>query len=80
MDAAYPSGTAAAVTLRSLHEHGDKSARQAKALGIGGLAGAGLTWFRDAAAPWIKYPNLPATWVPTGSGGAATISTRSRCR
>jgi putative OPT family oligopeptide transporter len=58
----YPSGIAAAATLRSLHEHGDKAQRQARSLGIAALIGALITWLRDAAAPWIKYPNIPATW------------------
>jgi uncharacterized oligopeptide transporter (OPT) family protein len=58
----YPSGIAAATTLRSLHEHGDKAQRQARSLALAGLIGAIITWFRDATAPWIKYPNIPATW------------------
>ncbi|HET9950286.1 MAG TPA: OPT family oligopeptide transporter [Candidatus Eisenbacteria bacterium] len=58
----FPSGIAAATTLRALHTEGSTAERQAKALGYAGLLGAGITWFRDAAAPWIKYPNIPATW------------------
>lgn len=53
----YPSGIAAANTLKSLHSHGKEAARQARALGISGLLGAATTWLRDAP------PNLiPATW------------------
>ncbi len=58
----YPSGIAAATTLRALHTEGSTAERQAKALMWSGLLGAGITWLRDATAPWIKYPNLPATW------------------
>ena len=60
---AYPSGIAAATTLRSLHEHGDKAQRQARALMLAGGLGAVITWLRDAAAPWLRYPNIPATWM-----------------
>jgi uncharacterized oligopeptide transporter (OPT) family protein len=58
----FPSGIAAAETMRALHGHAGKAARQAKALlGATGL-GAVTAWLRDASAPWIPYPNLPATW------------------
>ena len=36
----FPSGIAAAETLRALHSHGDKAARAAKALGIAGVLAA----------------------------------------
>lgn len=58
----FPSGIAAATTLRALHSEGSSAERQAKALGIAGILGLATTWFRDATAPWIKYPNIPATW------------------
>ncbi|HEY6572847.1 MAG TPA: OPT family oligopeptide transporter, partial [Candidatus Eisenbacteria bacterium] len=58
----FPSGIAAATTLRALHSEGSTAERQAKALGFAGLLGLAITWFRDATAPWIKYPNIPATW------------------
>ncbi|HYJ32401.1 MAG TPA: OPT family oligopeptide transporter, partial [Candidatus Binatia bacterium] len=58
----YPSGIAAATTMRALHSEGSKAERQAKALMWSGILGAAITWFRDASAPWIKYPNIPATW------------------
>lgn len=58
----YPSGIAAATTMRALHSEGGKAARQAKALMWAGILGASITWFRDATAPWINYSNLPATW------------------
>jgi len=58
----FPSGIAAAATLRALH--GDRAAggRQARALLAAGGLGAIIAWWRDATAPWIRYPNLPATW------------------
>ena len=41
----FPSGIAAAETLRALHSHGDKAMRSAKALGIAGvLAGISQFW------------------------------------
>ncbi|TMQ53749.1 MAG: hypothetical protein E6K73_00875 [Candidatus Eisenbacteria bacterium] len=45
----FPSGIAAATTLRTLHqEGGGTAARQAKSLGLGVPLGATITWFRDA--------------------------------
>lgn len=58
----FPSGIAAAATMRALHSEGGKAERQAKALLWSGILGMVITWFRDAAAPWIRYPHIPATW------------------
>ena len=59
----FPSGTAAAATLRSLHNKSGEAARQAKALFGGGLLGSIITWLRDADAKWLDwYPKIPATW------------------
>jgi len=59
----FPSGTAAAATLRSLHGHGAEAARQAKALGLAAGLGALITWVRDAKASWLAwYPHIPRTW------------------
>ena len=58
----FPTGTAAAATLRSLHAHGKEAARQAKslflALGLGGLS----AWMRGAEAPWLI--KTPIAWMP----------------
>ena len=43
----FPSGIAAAETLRALHSHGAKAARSAKALGIAGLLAAGNKFWMD---------------------------------
>ncbi len=59
----YPSGIAAATTLRSLHTKGGEASRQATALLGGGLLGAIITWWRDADAKWLDwYPKIPSTW------------------
>jgi len=51
----FPSGIAAATTLRTLHhEGGGAAARQARSLGLAMLFGSLLTWFRDAGATWLK--------------------------
>jgi OPT family oligopeptide transporter len=51
----FPSGIAAATTMRTLHGTGGAAAtRQARSLGLALLGGALLTWFRDAEAPWVK--------------------------
>lgn len=63
----FPSGTAAATTLRTLHGKGGEAAKQAKALGFAGLLGMIVTWLRDAAdLPWMKvneWKDAPA-WAP----------------
>lgn len=43
----FPSGIAAAETLKSLHSKGREASDKAKALGLGGLFGAGLVLLRD---------------------------------
>ncbi len=58
----FPSGTAAAATLRALHAHGDEAAKQARALGLAGLLGAIMTWCRDANIPGGFRAFIPATW------------------
>src|SRR4029077_8488846 len=51
----FPSGIAAATTMRTLHGTGGAAAtRQARSLGLSLLLGAIITWFRDAEAPWMK--------------------------
>ena len=59
----FPSGIAAASTLRSLHTKGDTAARQARALGWAGLTGAVISWLRDA--PDFSFMNTTAfSWAP----------------
>lgn len=58
----FPSGTAAATTLRSLHGAGGEAARQARALFSALGLGAIITWMRDADAPWMKV--LPIQGAP----------------
>ena len=63
----FPSGIAAATTLRTLHETGGDAAMQAKSLGIAGLLGAGIAWLRDSGdLPWMKlFPIRGAPdWSP----------------
>lgn len=59
----FPSGIAAATTMRSLHSTGGEAQKQARALGLSAALGAAVTWFRDASAPWLNwYPKIPSTW------------------
>jgi OPT family oligopeptide transporter len=60
----FPSGIAAAETLRSLHGHGDEAMRKARSLGLSALAGLVITWFRDANAVWMKFTE----WSSQGFG------------
>jgi OPT family oligopeptide transporter len=54
----FPTGTATAETIRTLHAHGGDGARKARLLGAAGLVGAVVAWMRDARAPWMGW-NLP---------------------
>ncbi|HSK03845.1 MAG TPA: OPT family oligopeptide transporter [Kofleriaceae bacterium] len=50
---AFPTGTATAATITTLHSSTSDGARQAKALGYASLLAAALTWVRDA---WKVLP------------------------
>jgi OPT family oligopeptide transporter len=62
----YPSGIAAATTLRTLHEKGGAAAEQAKLLGVGGLAGVVVTFLRDFDFSWTQTTAIAgaAAWLP----------------
>lgn len=55
----FPSGIAAAETLKSLHAKGSEAVLKARLLGLGGLFGALVAWLRDAALP--KFLSIPAS-------------------
>jgi OPT family oligopeptide transporter len=59
----FPSGLACAETLRSLHATGTEAIQKAQALGIGGLLGALVAWFRDAGKPF----SIPASLAIPGT-------------
>ncbi len=61
----FPSGVAAAETLRSLHQAGGGAVKKARALGAAGLLGAGVAWVRDATFTFMPW-NMPSS-VPFGS-------------
>ena len=56
----FPTGTAAAVTLRSLYATGREAVLKARALGIAGIVGAAVAWFRDGMAA-LSLPAIPAS-------------------
>ena len=62
---AFPTGTATAETLRSLHEAAHAKAgggsEKARFLGIAAAIGAVLAWFRDAKGSFMPF-NLPGTF------------------
>ncbi|QOJ15417.1 MAG: OPT/YSL family transporter [Planctomycetia bacterium] len=77
----FPSGVAAAETLRALHSHGDSGMRSARALGIAGILAAaskfwteGLALFSAALAPlqistWVTKFNVATVgpvWMNRG--------------
>jgi OPT family oligopeptide transporter len=59
----FPSGLACAETLKSLHATGTEAIQKAQALGIGGLLGALVAWFRDAGKPF----SIPASLAIPGT-------------
>jgi uncharacterized oligopeptide transporter (OPT) family protein len=70
---AFPTGTATAETLKAIHGEGaagaTEGARQAKALGLGALFAALLTWFRDAKADWMPFNVLSSIPIPFDLAG-----------
>jgi uncharacterized oligopeptide transporter (OPT) family protein len=62
----FPTGTAAAETLRALHAHGDEAEnKQAKFLTWAGVSGAILAFLRDAHGRFIPF-NFPAKFTIPG--------------
>ncbi|ATB37087.1 oligopeptide transporter OPT family [Cystobacter fuscus] len=55
----FPTGTATAQTLQALHGQDERSRGKARALGLAGLIGAVIAFWRDAKASWLVW-NLPA--------------------
>ena len=72
----FPSGIAAATTLRSLHSKGGAAEQQAKALGLAALVGGLITWMRDADFKFLTQVAIPGApvwapirnWVAPGGG------------
>lgn len=54
----FPSGIAAAETLKSLHSQDAGAVDKARALGIAGLIGAVIVWLREAGRPFAIPPLL----------------------
>jgi putative OPT family oligopeptide transporter len=61
----FPSGVAAAETLRSLHATATGAFQKARALGIAGLAGAIVAWVRDGTFRFMPW-NMPSG-IPFGN-------------
>lgn len=59
----FPSGTAAAETLMSLHSKGQEAVQKARSLAGAGFLGAALTWFRETGKPFAipGMLNFPGT-------------------
>lgn len=66
----FPSGIAAAETIKSLHGHGEEAIAKAKSLGIGGMIGAVVAYLKDlhpvlstgkfapfTSLSWLSLPN-----------------------
>ncbi|OGR72025.1 MAG: hypothetical protein A2089_12060 [Elusimicrobia bacterium GWD2_63_28] len=61
----FPSGVAAAETLRSLHAEGGEASDKARAMGLAGLFGGLIAFFRDKG--WNGVPLFPAALPFPGS-------------
>jgi len=65
----FPTGTATAETLKALHGHDEGSRNKARYLGLAGLIGAVLAFWREGRAAWLSW-NLPAKLsLPFSLGG-----------
>ncbi|HWN71169.1 MAG TPA: OPT/YSL family transporter, partial [Haliangium sp.] len=60
---AFPTGTATAETIRSIHGGGGaaEGKLKARALALGAVFAAALTWVRDAKAAWMPF-NVPGSF------------------
>ncbi|MCX6128753.1 MAG: OPT/YSL family transporter [Proteobacteria bacterium] len=59
----FPSGVAAAETLKSLHAKGKEAASKAKSLGLAAAFGSLIAWFRDVGKPFaipghLEFPGF----------------------
>ncbi len=63
----FPSGIAAATTLRTLHGEGGEAMKQARALGFAGLIGGLTTWLRDAADISLYFNTTAIPGAPNWS-------------
>jgi OPT family oligopeptide transporter len=75
---AFPTGTATAETIRSIHggsgEAAGEGASKARSLAIAALIAAVLTWLRAAKATWMPF-NIPAAFpLPFTIAGRAAAS------
>jgi putative OPT family oligopeptide transporter len=68
----FPSGIAAAETLRALHSKGEKGMRAARALGVGGLAAALSAFLTDGLR--LIRPNLESAQISTLVGRFSAIT------
>jgi OPT family oligopeptide transporter len=70
----FPTGTATAMTIRSLHakEGSTEGGTQARWLSIAAIFGAVVTWFREAKAAWMPF-NLPAYIALPGTLGGRAL-------
>ncbi|QRO00359.1 OPT/YSL family transporter [Archangium violaceum] len=55
----FPTGTATAETIQALYGADERSRGKARYLGVAGLIGAVIAFWRDAKASWLAW-NLPA--------------------
>jgi putative OPT family oligopeptide transporter len=65
----FPTGTACATTIRAMHAEGAGPVKQARTLGITGLAAAVFTWFRDGVPkiiPELSMAPFQVGGVPAG--------------
>lgn len=72
----FPSGIAAAETIKSLHGHGEEAIAKARSLGIGGVLGAGVAYLKDLHPVVVAHFergswHAPQLWSPPAWTGPA---------
>jgi OPT family oligopeptide transporter len=71
---AFPTGTATAETIRSLHAtEGSDGAAKAKSLAIAAVFASILAWFRDAKGAFMPF-NIPGSFALPGSLGGLPLA------
>ncbi|XXF76074.1 OPT/YSL family transporter [Myxococcaceae bacterium GXIMD 01537] len=60
----FPTGTATAETIRSLHDHGEDGRRKARLLGWSGAFAALIAILRDARAAWLPKGGILPGSIP----------------
>jgi putative OPT family oligopeptide transporter len=65
----FPSGVAAAETLKSMHSQGEEAMGKARSLGISGIIGAVNAWLISGRTSWMPFNTPESIFWPWKIGG-----------